>query len=154
MIALVLAPQVAAGPRSSTLACCHGSFRAVLTVGQELKKPQWKGPAPSARFTGTLSGGRLSWSLVFYNLTSTPVGARITPSAGASSSGLILCTVKTGGCDYPEAEGPDPLSGTITATTSVDKAMIDSLVANKMYFNISTPHNPAGELRGRIVRVA
>jgi hypothetical protein len=85
----------------------------------------------------------LSFYATWTNLSGNPTGAHIHgPAAKGSNAGVKVDL----------ASDVTAITGNITKTITVDNVALieDSLLAGKYYFNIHTPTNPAGEIRGQI----
>jgi hypothetical protein len=85
----------------------------------------------------------MNFSLAFANLTGNAVAAHI---HGTAARGL------NAGVKHPLDPFPSATSGTFAGSVTVDNTTIkeDSLLAGFYYFNIHTPTNPGGEIRGQI----
>jgi hypothetical protein len=114
-------------------------FSAALNIGQEVPHPKGTKVGASGRFTATLTGTTLKWTLSFSHLSGPAMAAHIHMGARRVSGPVIvpLC----GPCHSPE-------SGSVTVTT----AEITAMKAGKTYTNVHTAKNPAGEIRGQITR--
>jgi len=110
---------------------------ATLTVGQVVPRPVGTKAGASGKFTATLTGATLSWTLKFVNLTG-PVSATEINSGAAGTSGPLLFGL-TG-------RTVSPASGTST----LSKAEIGKLVSGNAYVTVLTAKNPKGELRGQV----
>jgi hypothetical protein len=131
---LVLASLASASEAKKTL-----KFSAALNTGQEVPHPKGTKVGASGRFTATLTGTTLKWTLTFAHLTGPATAAHIHPGVrGQSGPPLVpLC----GPCS-------SPTRGTATLT----QAEITAMVAGKDYVNVHTTKNPNGEIRGQITR--
>lgn len=112
-------------------------FKAALNVGQEVPHPKGTKAGASGRFTATLTGKKLKWQLTFAHLSGPATQAHLHQGVKGKSGPVVvpLCTP----CK-------SPLSGTATVTA----AQIAAMKAHKMYVNVHTAKNPAGEIRGQI----
>ena len=116
-------------------------FTAALNVGQEpgVVKATQRGAA--GRFTATLSGTTLTYTLTFSHLSGAATAAHIHgPAARKVSAGVLvpLC----GPCT-------SPVHGSATLTQD----QIGQLQQGKTYANVHTAKNPNGEIRGQITAV-
>jgi hypothetical protein len=113
-------------------------YSAALNVGQETGTVKSTKRGASGRFTATLNGTTLTYTLTFTHLSGAAAAAHIHgPAARHVSAGVLaaLC----GPCT-------SPASGTVTLT----QTQIDQLNAGKTYVNVHTAMNPNGEIRGQI----
>src|SRR5436853_1628740 len=114
-------------------------FSAALNLGQEtgVRKDTKRGA--SGRFTATLSGTTLTYTLTFSNLSGPATMAHIHgPAARHVSAGVLvgLCGTCT-----------SPVHGTATLTS----IQISYMESGKTYVNVHTSRNPNGEIRGQVV---
>jgi hypothetical protein len=112
-------------------------FSAALNIGQEVPHPQGTKVGASGRFTATLTGTTLTWTLSFTHLSGPASAAHIHNGVRGTSGPVIvpLC----GPCNSPA-----------TGTATVTHAQISALIAGKTYVNVHTAQNPNGEIRGQI----
>jgi hypothetical protein len=112
-------------------------FSAALNIGQEVPHPKGTKAGASGRFTATLTGTTLKWTLTFSHLSGPATAAHIHMGARGVSGPVIipLC----GPCN-------SPVSGTATPTA----AQIAAMKAGKTYANVHTAKNPGGEIRGQV----
>ena len=110
---------------------------AALTVGQVVPHPKGTKVGASGRFTATLTGTKLQWTLSFAALSGPATTAQIHSGPRGKRGPLLvrLC----GPCTSPE-------NGTATLTAGE----IAPIVAGKDYADLHTAKNPNGELRGQI----
>jgi CHRD domain-containing protein len=109
---------------------------ATMNTGQEVPKP--KATRGTGKFTGTLSGRKLSWKLTFSKLTGPAVAAHIhlAPRGKANPAPAVgLCGPCTSG-----------QTGSATISAKVDRA----LERGTAYVNVHTKKNSGGEIRGQI----
>ncbi len=112
-------------------------LRATLNARQEVPKQSVKAPAAAGSFTGTLTGTKLTWSLVFRKLTGPASVAHIHLGrpGKAGPVAVLLCGPCTSGA-----------KGTATLTS----AQVKAVVGGGTYVNVHTAKNPNGEIRGQI----
>lgn len=110
---------------------------AALKASTEVPAPKGAGKATGS-FTGTLKGKRLTWTLRFSKLTSTPAGAHIHTGARGKAGPVVVVL-----CGATCRSGR---SGTATLTPTVLAAM----KAGRTYVNVHTTRNPSGEIRGQV----
>ena len=123
-----------AGPEQTTF-----KLTAALNIGQETTRVKGAKAGAAGRFTATLNGTTLKWTLTFKNLTGPAVAAHIhtAPRGVAGPVTVPLCAPCT-----------SPVSGTAMLTA----AQVKDILARKQYANVHTAKNPAGEVRGQITR--
>ena len=114
-------------------------FSAALNIGQEVPHPKGTKVGASGRFTATLTGTTLKWTLTFGHLSGPATAAHIHMAVRRVSGPIIvpLC----GPCQSPK-------SGSAKLTA----AEITAMKAGKTYTNVHTAKNPGGEIRGQITR--
>jgi hypothetical protein len=104
-----------------------------LTSGQDhATKSHGKGT-----FTGTITGGKLKFTLKFSNLTGPATAAHIHMGAKGVSGPVVvpLC---------------GPCKATVTGTATVSAAVLSAIKKGKTYVNVHTAKYPAGEIRGQL----
>ncbi len=115
------------------------NLRATLNAAQEVPRQAVKAPAASGRFTGTLTGTKLTWSLTFRKLTGPATAAHIHLGrpGKAGPVAVPLCGPCTSGA-----------KGTATLTA----AQVKAVLGGGTYVNVHTAKNPAGEIRGPLLK--
>ena len=113
-------------------------FSAALNIGQERPHATGTKVGASGRFTATLTGTTLKWTLTFTHLSGPAISSHIHKGA-RGVNGAILIPLCPSSCT-------SPLSGTTTLT----QVEITDMKARKMYVNVHTAKNPGGEIRGQI----
>jgi hypothetical protein len=106
-----------------------------LTSGQDhATKSHGKGT-----FTGTITGGKLKFTLKFSHLTGAATAAHIHMGAKGKSGPVIvpLC---------------GPCKSTVKATMPVTAAALKAILAGKAYVNVHTAKFPNGEIRGQLAK--
>jgi hypothetical protein len=88
-------------------------------------------------FTGTITGGKLKFTLKFSHLTGAATAAHIHMGAKGVSGPVVvpLC---------------GPCKTTVTGTASVSAAVLSAIKKGKAYVNVHTAKYPAGEIRGQL----
>jgi CHRD domain len=114
-------------------------LRASLNARQEVPKQAVKAPAASGSFTGTLTGTKLTWSLSFRKLTGRATAAHI--HLGRPGKAGPVAVPLCGPC-RSGAKG----SATLTA------AQVKAVLGGGTYVNVHTAKNPAGEIRGPLLK--
>jgi hypothetical protein len=139
LVALVAAGAVAAlaAAALSFGAGRMGGWTATLSAAQEVPKQVVKDTAAKGKFTGTLSGKKLTWTLTFAKLTGPATAAHIHMAAMGKSGNVVvpLC----GPCK-------SPVKGTATLTG----ALLSAFKKHLLYVNVHTAKNPNGEIRGQL----
>jgi hypothetical protein len=113
------------------------TFTAVLNAGQEKPVPKGAKSGAAGKFTATVSGTSVKWTLTFSHLTGPATAAHIhAGKKGVPGSVIVpLC----GPCT-------SPASGTGTITN----AQLSQMKAGTTYVNVHTAKNAGGEIRGQI----
>jgi hypothetical protein len=88
-------------------------------------------------FTGTITGGKLKFTLKFSHLTGPASAAHIHMGAKGVSGPVIvpLC---------------GPCKTTVTGTIAVNASVLSAIKKGKAYVNVHTAKYPAGEIRGQL----
>jgi len=113
-------------------------YSAALNVGQEVGVVKSTKRGAAGRFTATLDGTTLTYTLTFTQLSGQATAAHIHGPAARHVAAAVLA----GLC----APCTSPAHGTVTLT----QAQIDQLNAGKTYVNVHTAKNANGEIRGQI----
>jgi hypothetical protein len=131
---LVAASFATARPNQTTF-----KLTAAMNIGQETTRVKGAKAGAAGRFTGTLNGTTLKWTLTFKNLSGPATAAHIhtAPRGVAGPVTVPLC----GPCTSPA-----------TGTATLTAAQVTDLLARKQYANVHTAKNPAGEIRGQITK--
>ena len=114
-------------------------LRASLNARQEVPKQAVKVPAASGMFTGTLTGTKLTWSLVFRKLSGPATAAHIHLGrpGKAGPVAVPLC---------------GPCSSGAKGTATLTAAQVKAVLGGGTYVNVHTAKNPAGEIRGPLLK--
>ncbi|MDO8483863.1 MAG: CHRD domain-containing protein, partial [Candidatus Limnocylindrales bacterium] len=117
-----------------------------LTGAQEV-------PAVATTATGqgtaviSADGSTITYLLTYSGLSGPAIGAHFHTGAAGVVGGIIL----------PFVLGPSPMSGTLTAadltpsgSVTTFAQAVDAIRAGTSYFNVHTPANKGGEIRGQI----
>jgi hypothetical protein len=141
LVLLVLAGTVAAlGVAAFAGAAQHANpimIAAKLTAKEEIPAQAVKNAKATGSFTGDITGRKLTWTLKFSHLTGPATAAHI-HLGGMGVSGNVVVPL-CGPCK-------SPMKGTATLT----KALLKDLRVHKLYVNVHTAKNPAGEIRGQL----
>jgi hypothetical protein len=113
-------------------------FSASLNVKQEIPKETGAPAMAAGKFTGTVNGSSLHWTLKFSHLTGPASAAHIHLGAKGVSGPVIipLCA---------------PCKTSESGTVKVTAAQIKDMSASKTYVNVHTAKNPNGEIRGQVM---
>ena len=118
---------------------------AQLSALKEVPKPKGVRSGAKGTFTAGLvrssSGGKLSWRLTFQGLTGKATASHI--HLGAPGRAGVVRVALCGPC-RSGARG----------SAKVDAKTVKALLAAGTYVNIHTARNPAGEIRGQVIRSA
>ena len=125
----------------STRTVQRAAFSAVLRTGQELTRPHHTSSRTAGRFTASLSGKTLRWTLTFSHLTGRATIATLN-MGGRGANGAAFKTL----C----VTCYSPRHGTLTLTSSQRAAFL----GGRSYVNIRTLRNHLGEIRGQIIPVS
>ena len=114
-------------------------LKAAMNIGQETTRVKSAKAGAAGRFTATLNGTTLKWTLTFTNLSGAATAAHIhtAPRGVAGPVTVPLCSPCT-----------SPVSGTAVLTAD----QVKDLLAGKDYANVHTAKNPGGEIRGQITK--
>jgi hypothetical protein len=112
-------------------------LRASLNARQEVPKQAVKAPAATGSFSGTLTGRRLTWSLMYRRLTGPAKAAHI--HLGRPGKAGPVAVPLCGPC-RSGARG----SATLTAV------QVKAVLGGGTYVNVHTAKNPNGEIRGSL----
>jgi hypothetical protein len=138
---LALGLLICAAGAYATFAVASGSlndrFSASLNRGQEAPKPKGVSLLATGRFTATLSGKKLKWTLTFKRLTGSATAAHIHSGKRGKAGPVIvpLC---------------GPCKSGMSGTAVVATAVINAIKKGDAYVNVHTAKNKGGEIRGQI----
>jgi len=110
---------------------------AKLTAKEEVPAQAVKHAAATGSFTGDVTGQKLTWTLTFSKLTGRATAAHIHLGAMGASGNVVVALC--GPCK-------SPLKGTATLSA----ALLKDMKTHKLYVNVHTAKNPAGEIRGQL----
>ena len=126
---------------AASLATAQTTFKlkAAMNIGQETTRVKGAKAGAAGRFTATLSGTTLKWTLTFRNLSGSATAAHIhTARRGVAGPVTVpLC----GPCTSP-----------VSGTTVLTADEVRDLLAGKDYANVHTAKNAGGEIRGQITK--
>jgi hypothetical protein len=112
-------------------------FTASLDPRQEVPSPKGVAVLAGGRFTATLSGSKLKWTLTFKHLTGKATAAHI-HSGKRGKAGIVLIPL----CG--------PCKSGVSGTAVVTSQEVDAMKKGNLYINVHTVKNPAGEIRGQL----
>ena len=126
-------------------------FTATINAAQEIPAPVDETPAGGIG-SGSLiynpSEGTLEFAFAYRGLSDAAAAAHFHNGA-PGTTGPVVQTIC--GAPEPAIVGECPgTSGFLQGTWEVPEEMVDALMAGDLYFNIHTPLNGPGELRGQI----
>jgi hypothetical protein len=112
-------------------------FTAALNAGQETPHPTGTMAGASGKFTATVTGKTVKWTLTFGHLTGAATAAHIHKGKkGVAGAVLVpLC---------------GPCKSGASGTAKITSTQLASLKAGATYVNVHTAKNPNGEIRGQI----
>ena len=105
--------------------------------------------------TGAITGGggvTFAMQLTGFPAGTAAIAAHIHPGAAGVNGGvLVATTISAAG---PVVMGDGTANVTVTATPDITQANAQQILANPagFYFNVHTPLNPTGAIRGQLVR--
>ena len=137
-IAVLLAIAGALVATAVSIAATQGmGWSASLTSGKEIPKQAVKVPNATGKFTATVSGSTLKWTLTFSKLSGAATAAHIHLGAmGKAGAPLVaLC---------------GPCKSGVSGSAPLTAALKTDFTKHLLYVNIHTAKNPAGEIRGQI----
>lgn len=108
-----------------------------LTAKQEIPAQTVKDAAASGSFAGKIVGNKLTYTLTFKGLTGAATAAHI-HLGGMGKSGNVVVPI-CGPCKSP-----------VKGSATLSKALLTDLKTHKLYVNVHTAKNPAGEIRGQL----
>lgn len=134
-LAVVLAAVALAAAAASI------KLKATLNSGQEVPKQAVKAPDGNGTFTATLSGSKLSWTLVFGKLSGKAQAAHIHLGRAGKAGGVVvpLC---------------GPCKSGVSGTATLTSAQQGAILGGGTYVNVHTAKNPNGEIRGQITKTS
>ena len=136
--ALIFVSLAAGAPTTKAV-----KFAATLTVAQE-KQPSPKGTraGETGKFSATLTGTTLKWTLTWKNLTGPATQAHI-HEGKRGISGNVLVALCPPGCKSP-----------LTGKAVLTPAQVKLLKSGGTYVNVHTAKNFNGEIRGQITKLS
>jgi hypothetical protein len=119
------------------------ALKASLSAAKEVPKPTGVSRSARGSFSAglirTSTGGRLSWRLTFRGLTGRAIAAHV-HLAKAGKPGPVAVPL----CG--------PCRSGVRGTTKVNRGTRTALLAKGAYVNVHTTKNPAGEIRGQVLK--
>jgi CHRD domain-containing protein len=112
---------------------------AKLTAKEEVPAQAVKNAKASGSFTGDITGHKLTWTLKFSGLTGPATAAHI-HLGGMGVSGNVVVPL----CG--------PCKSSLHGTATLSAALLKDLKVHKLYVNVHTAKNPAGEIRGQLAQ--
>ncbi len=112
---------------------------AQLTAKAEVPPQTVKSVKGKGSFTGTLTGNKLVWVLVFSGLSGPASAAHIHMGKAGKAGNVVV----------PLCAGAKCKSGT-HGTATLTPAVLKALTSHGTYVNVHTAKNPNGEIRGQV----
>ena len=137
LVALVVAALALSAVATGSTHATKMNFTAVLNAGQETPHPAGAKSGASGKFTATVTGTSVKWTLTFSHLTRAASAAHI--HAGKKGVPGAVLVPLCGPCKSPTS-----------GTAKVTSAQLKSMKAGLTYVNVHTAKNPNGEIRGQI----
>lgn len=139
---MLLAGMAFAGLLAAALPASAETINYKATIVPSSEVPPVANSQGTGRLTATYDTGTkvLSYDVTYSNLTGAPIMAHFHGPAPVGKNAPVMVPI-TG-------DLASPLKGTVTLTDEQAKALTDG----DMYFNIHTPANKAGEMRGQVVK--
>ena len=118
------------------------SLTAKLNAAQEVPKPR-AGAAARGTFAAGLvrngTGGSLSWRLTFQGLSGKATASHVHLGKRGKAGGVAVSLC-------------GPCRSGARGTAKLNAKIVTALLAGGAYVNVHTAKNPAGEIRGQVVR--
>jgi hypothetical protein len=135
LVALVVAALATASKPTGTTF----KLKAAMNIGQETARVKSAKAGAAGRFSATLDGTTLKWTLTFKNLSGPATMAHIHKAPRGVAGPIIvpLCM---------------PCTSPVTGTTVLTADQVKDLLAGRDYANVHTAKNPGGEIRGQITK--
>jgi hypothetical protein len=115
-------------------------WTAALSSGQEVPKQVVKDTAAHGLFKGTLSNGKLTWTLTFAKLTGAPFAAHIHMAPMGTAGPVVVPLCPPANCKTSPVKG----------TSMISAALQAAFKKHQLYVNVHTAKNPNGEIRGQL----
>jgi LysM repeat protein len=110
---------------------------AALNVGQEKPKPVGTKLGASGRFTATVNGTSVTWTLTYKQLSGAALQAHIHQAARGKVGGVLVALCA-------------PCSPTTKGTAALTADQVKAMKRGLLYVNVHTAKNMGGEIRGQI----
>lgn len=115
------------------------SFKADLKGAEEVP-PTTSSGTGSVEATYDSASKKLTWKGSVSGLSGTATAAHFHGPAGPGQNAGVL------------VPAPDVKSGPFEGSATLNENQAKALLAGQMYFNVHTPANPNGEVRGQVVK--
>ena len=112
-------------------------FAAALNVGQEVPHAKGTKVGAAGRFTATVSGTTLKWTLTFSHLSGAATAAHVHLGKRGKAGAVVipLC---------------GPCKSSVTGSAPVTIGLLNTMKDGGAYVNVHTARNPNGEIRGQL----
>jgi hypothetical protein len=130
VVALVMTTVALAAPKGM-------GWSAKLDAMQEVPAQAVHAANGKGTFHGTLHGNKLKWTLSFSGLSGPATAAHIHVGAMGKAGNVVVALCA-------------PCKAMSHGTATLSKAVMKDASKHKLYVNVHTAKNPAGEIRGQI----
>ncbi len=130
VLALVMTAVALAAPKGM-------GWSAKLDAMQEVPAQAVHAPNGKGSFHGTLRGTKLTWTLSFSGLSGPATAAHIHVGAMGKAGNVVVALCA-------------PCKAMNRGTATLSKAVMKDATKHRLYVNVHTAKNPAGEIRGQV----
>jgi hypothetical protein len=114
-----------------------------MNIGQvKPRAPKATKAGASGRFTATITGLEMKWTLTYKQLSGPATAAHVHAGARGVNGGVVVAL-----CDAATCKSG--LTGTVTLT----QQQLDAMKSGATYVNVHTAKNTGGEIRGQVTVV-
>ena len=111
--------------------------KVALSAGKEVPHPKGVPSGATGKFTATLKGTTLTWTLTFSHLSGNATAAHVHQAATGKSGPVIIALC--GPCKSP-----------VSGSSLVGSAVVTAIKQGQTYVNVHTKKNADGEIRGQL----
>lgn len=126
---------------------------ALLTASQEIPVPM--GVSPQAIGAGTFlfdpATSTLTFAIAYRGLSDAAIVSHFHAGAPGVTGGVVVTICGPMDADPLVGACPSGTSGFLQGMWTVPADLVDTLLSGGLYFNIHTPQNMPGELRGQLI---